>query len=314
MILLIKKFLLLSVLFSQVSIASDWKWAGVEIMGNLNHTNDEILKFSHIKPGENYLENQEEWDQWCSDLKIQLKLFYTHCSANRYSSRQAFLVIDVVEFDQQHRVLFRDQPTKEIPLVNKNIIDLYEKLYTRYWDLFEKGIRFEENVSSGYLDFTDAELHKMSLELAKLVPTYVNNIFEVLQNDKDEIKRAMAANLLNWTIANIDTSIVRANILLDDPSSLVRNNISRFSIPFMNRLKSPKQRQSVIKNLIIQIDRPSFSDRNKAIYGLLNIAILYPSERPFIKEAGFHLIETISQKSILSNVREPALELVALLK
>lgn len=309
-----KLFLLLVSLFAFECVdARSWAWTGIELFGNKLHTREDILKYTPIQIGSEYIENPALWNQWCSDIKSKFNYYYTNCAARRYFNGEAYLVVDVVELDDAKRATFRTNPNENIEFSTHQMVDLHNLIYERMWKLFEQGINLEEKISDGYTDYSDPEMHEMAVRLSQIVPKHIDNLFEVLEKDRDEEKRAIAADLLCWSVNNIDLSILRANTLLNDPSSLVRNNLSRFTVSFISSLKSQKDRFKLIDNVFIQLDRPSFEDRNKAIYNLLNIALRYPEDRSYIKLNGFSIINKIATTSILSNVQKPAKELIELL-
>ncbi len=296
-----------------LSFAQDWKWTGFEVIGNRTVTKADILSLLPVKVGDVYKEDPSSWKKWCSDIKKQFKFHYTECSAVRYLNFEAYVVIEIVEVGYEYRSKFRADPTGDITLASSEVLDLYERLYKRLWELFNQGIAAQETTDKGYLDYSDKQMHNIVEQLVKVTPKYRDNLLEVLEKDKDINKREKAANLLNWTVNSLDDSIVRANRLLDDPSGLVRNNISRFTLHFVDKVQTEKYRHGLIDQLLLQLDRPSHGDRNKAIYNLLSLAHTFPSDRPYIKTNGLSVIEYTSQTSVLSNVRDPATELLKLL-
>jgi len=299
--------------FTLPSYAQDWKWAGFEIIGNHSISKNEILKHIPLKVGEDYKENSLTWKQWCGDLKNRFGFHFTQCSTVRYIDFKAYFVIEVVEIGYEYRNQFRSEPTEDIPFASTEILNLYARLYKRLSTLFEQGIGVQESVDKGYLDYSDKEMHEIVQQLIQLVPQYRENLLEVLAKDIDINKREKAANLLNWTVADIDNTVVKANALLDDPSGLVRNNVSRFTLHFIDKVNSQDARKGLIDRLLLQLDRPSFGDRNKAIFNLVALASRFPEDRPYLKEKGFSLIDSIATNSILENVRDPAAQLLKLL-
>lgn len=304
---------LLIIFISATSFAQEWKWVGFEVIGNHKASKADIVAQIPIKVGDKYKEDPASWQKWCADLKTKFKFHFTHCSTVRYVNFDAYFVVEIVEAGYEYRNQFRAEPLADIPFASPEILDLYEQLYKRLWDLFNQGKAVNETTDKGYLDYADAEMHTVVEKLAQLVPKYRNNLLEVLEKDKDINKREKAANLLNWTVNDLAETVVKANRLLDDPSGLVRNNISRFTSHFIDKVQSEQDRQSLIDHLFVQLDRPSHGDRNKAIYNLLFIAQKFPGDRPYIKEKGAALITSISQFSVLDNVRDPAIEVTKLL-
>lgn len=291
-----------------------WTWRGFEVIGNRQTSKKDILALIPIHEGETYQEAPEKWKQWCANIKSNFDLVATECSSVRYANFDAYFVVEIVEPGFEYRNQFRTIPPKNIPLANQEILSTYEKLYQRLWDLFNAGTPPEEHASQGYLDYSDTQMQGYVQRLIQLVPAYRANLLEVLANDQDINKREKAANLLNWSVENLTDSILRSNQLLDDPSSLVRNNISRFTLHFVDKLQKQTERREVINNLLAQLDRPSFADRNKSIYNLLLIARKFASDRLYIRARGISLIRYISEASILSNVRDPALQLIELIE
>lgn len=308
-----KYLFLIFMLCTEVSFAQDWKWAGFEVIGNHKLTKAELLKYIPIKVGDLYKEDPISWEKWCADLKTHFKFHFTKCSSVRYLDFKSFFTLEIVEPGYEYRTQFRVEPKEDIPLATLEIMDFYERLYKRLWELFNQGIGVQEKTDKGYLDYADKEMHEIVEKLIRLTPKYRDNLLEVLEKDKDINKREKAANLLNWTVTNLAGSVVKANSLLDDPSELVRNNISRFTFHFIEKVQSQLDRQGLIDNLLIQLDRPSHGDRNKAIYNLVHLAEKFPADRPYMKAKGLPLIEYTANTSILDNVSGPATQLIKLL-
>jgi len=295
------------------SFAQNWKWAGVEVFGNRKTIKKDVLASIPIEVGDAFEDDPASWQEWCRDLKNQFGFHFTNCSAVRYINFEAYLVVDIVEDGDEYRNVFRSEPTGTVQLATPEILSLHESLYKRLFDLFNQGVGVLESADKGHLDYADKEMHKIAEQLVKLVPKYRDNLLEVLAKDKDINKRATAANLLNWSVSNLSDSVAKSNRLLDDPSDLVRNNISRFTTNFVDRLQSQSARQELIDNLLLQLDRPSHGDRNKAIYNLLSIANTFESDRPYIRVKGHALIDYTAKTSILDNVRGPAADLLNLI-
>ncbi len=317
---LLLTFFLSPLLFSASTHATfappttEWTWAGFEIVGLKKITKEQVIKQVPLKSGDIYKEEPLIWKTWCETLKSSFSFSDTHCSAVRYVEGQAYFVIDIIEAGDEHRNQFREAPAQDIALTSEEVLKLYDLLYARLWKLFEQGITVKETADRGFLDFSDLEMHGIVMQLIEQVPQYRDNILDVLANDKDAQKREKAANLLNWTLNVLSETQVKASVLLDDPSSEVRNNISRFTLHFIDKVTVQTHRFGMIDNLLKQLDRPSHGDRNKAIYNLLIIATKFPEDRAYIKEHGLVLIDYIARESILSNVGALAVELQKLLQ
>jgi hypothetical protein len=291
-----------------------WKWKGFEIIGNHKVLSRDIQAVIPIHLGDTFREDVPTWQTWCTDIKSKFALPFTNCSAVRYSNFDAYFVVDVVEPGFEYRNRFRAAPAGDIPFATQDILKLYERLYQRLWELFDEGTPPSETSDKGYLDYSDAEMHGLVQKLIQIVPGYRANLLDVVENDKDINKREKAANLLNWTLNDLDKSILQANRLLDDPSTLVRNNISRFTPHFLDKVQNQSARKLIIDQLLLQLDRPTFADRNKAIFNLLLIAQKFPQDRPHIKSKGGTLIKYISTVSVLDNVKGIAIEVLKMLE
>lgn len=298
---------------AKTTLGPRYVWKGFEIIGNHKVASTDIQAFIPVRIGDTYQEDFVDWRKWCADIKSKFAFAFTECSAVRYANFDAYFVVEIVEPGFEYRIRFRGFPTRDIAFATQEILNLYEQLYKRLWELFGKGTPPLETSDKGYLDYSDPEMHGLVQRLVQLVPPYRANLLDVLENDKDVSKREKAANLLNWTVNDLDKSVLQANRLLDDPSSLVRNNISRFTMHFLEKVHDPSARQPLIDQLLLQLDRPSHGDRNKAVYNLLIIAQKFPDDRSYIKTKGLSLIRYISGASILSNVKDPALQLLKLL-
>ena len=300
------KFIFVFLIVASTATAGEWKWVGFEVMGQKSVERSEILKNIPLKVGDNYEEDFKQWEAWCSTIQEEFNFFYIGCSSVRYSDFKAYFVIDVVENGEEQRIQFREAPNEEVELASPTVLKLYDDLYERFWKLFEMGTPPIESKENGYLDFSDGEMHGIVLKLIEIVPQYRENILRVLESDRNAQKRMTAANLLNWTVNDLEKTIATVHSLLNDPISGVRNNISRFILPFVENVQSKEVRGAIIDSLIIQLNRPTHADRNKAIYSLLKISEVFPEELLYIKEKGKNLIEYLALNSILSNVRSPA--------
>jgi hypothetical protein len=314
MISVLSAVLLLYVTRTRGEKPMTWKWMGVEVIGNHRVSSTDLLGQLPVHIGDIYREDLRTWMNCGDGLRARYGFIFARCLPVRYPDGTAYLVVDVVEPDQAYRNRFRNPPAKDVAWVTPEIKAVYDRLYTRFWALFNQGRSVQERADAGYLDYSDPRLHADVLKLIRSVPLYRDRLLDVLQNDRNSKKRADAANFLNWTVKDLEGTIRRANSLLDDPSSEVRNNISRFTLQFVARLQSDPVRRDVIRQCLLQLDRPSFGDRNKSLYNLLAIAQKFPEDRDFISEQGLALIQSIADASVLPNVGGTARDLLKVLK
>jgi len=308
------RYLHLIILIYSLSLnaSQNWKWAGVEIIGNKTIARNEILKLTPIKISSSYLQNVNEWNKWCSTIKDKFDFVYTHCSAVIFSDSKAFLTVNIVEKGEEHRIKFRQSPKEDIELADINTRKTFKLLQERMWQLFKLGNPPKEDALNGYLMYDDKKMAHYVKNLLKLVPNHRKNLIEVIEKDKNEIKRGEAATLLNWAQNNV-LNISKIYSLLDDPSSLVRNNISRFMLHYFSQVRNKDLKHKIIKALALQLERPTHGDRNKAIFCLLEIAKSDEKTLPYIKKYSLPEIKYLSKSSILYNVQDPAIELLKLI-
>jgi hypothetical protein len=303
------------------AITPNWNWCGYEIHGNHQIDTKRLLRsLPKRRLGRRIDEDTESLVESAGErLQTKFRLPQAQGRLVRLIDRGSFKaigVIDVVEKGDEHRCSYRTINGREITLANNEILAVYNQLSERRELLFNQGTPPYEIYSSDFLDlFNDSECHQLCLQLSQLVPAYRKNILEVVEYHHNELTRATAANLLCWTRFELEGAIAATHWLLDDPSDEVRNNISRFMLPYVDRIYGAHIKHPLIHNLLVQLNRPSHVDRNKALYCLL--AITKRSgflDRRYIKERGSKLIERVASTSLLPNVRQPAQDILALLK
>ena len=119
----------------------------------------------------------------------------------------------------------------------------------------------------------------------------------------------MAADLLNWG-GSPHRIIKEVYSLLDDPHYGVRNQLSRFMIHYIKGIKDESLALQLVATFLLQLDRPSHGDRNKALINLNQLIDTHPRLIPFTKAIGGPLVETIAVQSILENVGGEAKKLL----
>lgn len=110
--------------------------------------------------------------------------------------------------------------------------------------------------------FNHPKLKKYQIIFDKLVPKNQDQLFKILKNDKDEHKRAAAAYLLAH-IKNGHKLITNLIPALDDANEGVRNNAMRV---LGSTLAKVKDADFPVDKILIMLDSPVLTDRNKAAY------------------------------------------------
>ena len=299
-----------------------WTWAGIEILGNHDVPRAEIEKIVTVPVGESYrVGDAPFWKDACATVKQQLDFADVSCPDRPlrvFDGRKAYLVVDIVEKGNEKLLRFRKPPSKDVPFANDEMLRVLEELQDKTLTAAMAGHAYQENGAQGHLVYVaregDEDVSPLVDRLAAVVPQYRENLLAILRLEKDAEKRQQAANLLNWAGGDLEKLIRDSMPYLDDPDAGVRNNLSRFMIAFVDRVKKESLRHELIDAFVLQIRRPSHGDRNKGVYNLLGIAQARPENRAYIREAGGDALRYLADNSIVFNVRDPARELLALVE
>jgi len=226
--------------------------------------------------------------------------------------------VDIVEKGRESLLKFRDAPSGSVPFGNDEMVTISAELDSKTMAAAMAGHGYSESGEEGYLSYDDPtgkneDLGPQVERLAQLVPKYRDNLLDILRREKDPNNRLRAATLLNWAGGDLEGTLRLALPLLNDPDEGVRNNLSRFMIQFVGRVKSKSLRHRLIGAFVQQIERPSHGDRNKGLYNLLGIAKAWPDDRGYIRSHGGEPIRYLTENSVIFNVQGPARELLALI-
>lgn len=286
----------------------------VEIMGNSQHSREEILAHIPLHVGDPFARRQELWNEWCSKLVEMFDLHDATAGVIWHIDGMVSFIVDVVERGAEHRSKFRSAPIGLPQQLPDSVMSLYDDLASIQDELQGRGETCFESISQGYLDYSESRMHEIVLQLIEAVPPYREALLDIVAIHRDAETRAAAATMLHWA-GEVSKSIAIVHRLLDDPDQAVRNNISRFMIQYLGQLSSCHVRQGVIDALLTQLDRPSGTDRNKAIYGLLRLAQSFEVDRTHIAQRGLDIIRDMERNSVMNNqVRNPARELLDLVE
>ncbi|MBN2497323.1 MAG: hypothetical protein JXR96_22205 [Deltaproteobacteria bacterium] len=295
----------------------DFRWKGVELFGRRDISREAILKDMPVEMGapvDMQATNAvlQALTSWCRDLKEQHALAFAECSFVAYADGRVYLTVDLVHPDEAYRLAYRPRPAGSAAVSEPGVFELLGKLQSLTHQMLIDG-RPASEIWAGFLDYREPAPHEMAVELSKRVPPLADELLEVLDGERDDRKRGQAAWLLYYS-GNPPRAIREAAAHLDDPSSLVRNNLSRYLINVVGEIPDAQVRRSVVDALLVQLGRPSMSDRNKSLFALLELARAHEDTRRYIAEKGEPLIASVRDTSILANVRGPAEELLDLLE
>lgn len=280
-------------------------WRDFEIMGVERVSRAEIIDAIPLELGAEFSgERQDEWDRWAEAVRTKFGFDEVHITRLKwFPDHSVYLVVDIVEPGRDGASRFRPQPTGAATIPP----EVYQP-YKRLVDLWLSR-RAGERMEGEYKTFNDDELNELAHKLYTLASPHRERILTVLRDSADDEHRADAALLLNW-VGDPAGVVPRVIALLDDPSADVRNNITRYALPYVRRMDDLELVNAVASALIKQMAYPSHGDRNKAISGLMMLAKRHPEIRDrVLREAGDRL-RVIAETSVIPNVAGPARSLL----
>jgi hypothetical protein len=298
-----------------------WVWTDYEVVGHRSVTREQILEdlpFTLGEEAQRGLETNTAINAWCAARKEALGLYAIDCGLLRFGDGKTYVTVNVLEEEDARKLTTRAKPTAELT-IPAELDATYARLYAIQEGHFDSGnykVLAEEvtrpDGADPYLTYPkEPEMAKLAAELAAAAPAHRDALRDATARAADPAVRARAATLLNWA-GDTTKSVEVAHLLLDDPSGLVRNNLSRFMLHYIPDVDDPELQGSLARVLAVQATRPSHPDRNKALYGLLYIAqSSEPARALVMKEAG-DTIRRLAEQSRLPNVGEVAEQILAL--
>lgn len=275
-------------------------WTDVEIVGQRSVERAAILEHVPLPIGEPYADDRETWAAWGRDLEDRFGFHDVGVGAVRFTDGRCYLVVNVVEKGDEDLLLFRDAPTGSAALP-EGVVELHDAMQQRARSLFRQGTPSRERSENGFLDYDDEELHGIALQLVEATAGHREQLVTVVKEDADANRRGTAARLLNWA-GDVEASIMDVHTLVDDPDVVVRNNLTRFMLHYVDRIESVEARHAIIDTMADQLRRPSHADRNKALSALRRILVKHPDEAAYIDAKAGPAIETVADQSVLGNV------------
>lgn len=302
------------------------RWVGIEVVGHTSTSRDALtqdppLELGALAPPVTDQAARRRQQAWGDALATELGLPYINVGVVRFIEGDTYLVVNVVEEEELWRLDKRDPPTSPRTLSSQELRDTFERFEQVFWSRFFDGPqealeqRFDTDALGAYLNYPkDETLRALVQKMRELAPTHREELLEIAGEASSTQERAMAVRLLTWG-GSLDDSLQRVTPLLDDPSSLVRNNIGLFMIQFMEHTQTPPTRVAIADALLEMHTGASHADRNKSVLGLLELARLFPEHRAYIRtHPRLVFLERTAAQSVLSNVQEPARELLELLR
>lgn len=287
-----------------------WTWTGFEIVGQQQHTREEIAALLPVELGTPYPEDRAIFERCNEILRAELDVAHVACSNVPFLTGEAYLVVEVVEHGEEERREYRPAPAGDAPLAPE-LAALYDRLIGSLNAAFREGADVGENMYAGYLDYRHPEMHAVVEEMRRVVPRRRDELLRVLAENPEGANRARAAWLLNWAGDEADT-IARVLPALDDPHGVTRNDVTRFLLHYVDHLEDEATLRALVDALARQLRRPSHGDRNKAASSLEALLEAHPELGPYVLEKAGPWLRRIAEQSILDNVGGVAREVLAI--
>ncbi len=215
-----------------------------------------------------------------------------------YPDGEVYFTIDVVDKqDKQRLSYFMPEPKKTINDPDHLLAKWTEydevalNTFTEGNKLKEKGAKAHDKCPVYHCDFgfDDPGLKKYEQLFNSLVPKNKKQLIEILRSDMDENKRANAAFLLS----HIKNGQELVKILIPsiyDSSANVRNNVMRVLGATLEKVVVT---DFPIDKIIIALDFPQETDRNKALYIAESLASQPKYAKYIAEHAGKQLLDEL---------------------
>lgn len=291
--------------------------AGIEVMGVDHELAEQIRKLSTLQIGDTLM--LSEYDGYCKGTTKQIENNLTvgevKCSYMVLSNGEFYLVLDILPIDAKG-LIYRTIPynPKGVVKLPEQVLFLYNSLFNRSFELLSNYTNYEEYYDKGYLDYDDPVLHSIAEQLSVLAKKHNDDLLKIIHYSPDRDEREAAGLLLSWSQEPNNLRYIADADLLLDPDNAVRNNVARSYIHFMDRVKDKTILTDIIPAYCKMAALPLHSDRNKALYCILEILKAHPDMAYAINVDCKNNITYIADMSVLDSVGGVAKEIVKLME
>lgn len=316
--------LVLAIIYSQIA-KSDISFdtykvtcAGIEVMGVDRPMADEIRKLSAMQIGDVFMFT--EANGYCKKSTEQIKNKFSStedvkCSYMALSNGEFYFVLDIIPLDSR-LTTYREIPKSphkvaELPV---ELVSLYKQLYERRFELMYNHLNHEEYYDKGYLDFDDPVMHTIADQLSVLAKKHNDDLLNIIHYSQDADEREIAGLLLSWSQHPSNLRYIAQADFLLDPNNAVRNNVARSYIHFMERVEDITLLSDIMPAYCKMAALPLHSDRNKALYSILEILKTHNKLSSVIDEQCKNTITYIAEMSILEDVGGVAQQILKLIE
>lgn len=283
---------------------------GVEFFGSSLITRTELDKQLGLRPGANAEQIQR------AIKRFREKLSQQHISANvdmaSDEGGKYFVTVDVLETG------VAGNPTRKLNFPHHIILSsevpymVFTELLARREQLSMEGRAVTESFDeAGMKRYSDEPCNRFADKLHRLVPDMQREFLNVINSDPDQDRRSKAIEVLNWTS---DPVLLCTTLIptIDDASEQVRTSADRFIAPRVKFLPPDYPFIELIEGFARQLSRPSHQDRMLALRSLLETAKTHPETIEIINEFAGERLKQLQQDSVISAVKRPAAQLLAI--
>jgi hypothetical protein len=299
-------------LFWSVAIAapapdtSKLSWRAVEIYGNRTIDDKVVMADLPVKLGASITQGKPELDSWCAALSGRLSVASAQCNTVYLRADRAYLVIDIVERAEGKAAVIA------LPNGGSNV-----KLDPKLLELSEEMRKLEEQsfftqkdsspdlTNTRFLDYNDKTLHEFAQKLHTQSSPQADQVIKVATGSSSNEQRRAATLLLNWVGDPVKSIQATRHLMLDSDQG-VRNNITNFVLAFVKLVKDKELLNQIADDLFSQVQLPTHTDRNKALYAILQLQKIVDSQTPIVTPSRAKVLEDIVARSHLPNISAPA--------
>lgn len=228
-------------------------------------------------------------------IKKKLSFEYVDLAPVIYQDRTICITVDIVEKGSKRLSHFLPSPIGTISGVDELLKawDEYERIGGKLM-FTNRNFKFPEKCPAFHciFGFEDPQLKKYEKIFTQKVPLAKEELVAVLKFDKDPNKRSSAAYLL----AHIENAHELASVLtaqIFDPHPHVRNSILRVLGSLLSTETIPDFPKEAV---IIALDFPNLTDRNKALSILSALAQNQENHQYILQKTGPYLIANLKMK------------------
>ncbi len=282
-------------------------YGGLEFLGSSLVSRVELDKILHLRPGASF----ETTDKSMERLKLELDKKAIKANVELVPDSGTFYIsVDVVETGYNSTNTNRKlEDPHHVATPNEKPFTLLEDLKVRLSKLSDEGRPSAETYEQGIRCFTDVAAGRIAEVIIKELPGETPYLMQILAHDPNGLRRAEAAELLNWTPSSVRNcfELIPA---LDDSDARVRMAAAKYIWARTNLLPDDFPFDALLDGLSRQLSRPTHHDRVRAMAALLALAKRDPDSISGIKNLDEAKLKEIAANSTIPSVQSIAKQLL----